>query len=111
MVPAISVPMEGSTITINERSSNTIDCTVVGFPELTVMWEKVDGNDQILSIADPVTNETTNTVSVSLIVTNVSREDSGEYRCLASNSVGGANRAVHLVVQCKSPYLCTVVYL
>jgi len=84
---------------------------VVGFPDLTVVWEKVDESDHILSIAEPVTNITTNTVSVSLKVTNVSREDSGEYKCLASNGVGGANRTVRLVVQCKSPYLYTVVHL
>jgi len=102
VVPTISIPMEGSTITVNERSSSTIDCTVAGFPRLTVMWEKVDGSDHSLSTSEPVTNMTTNTVSVSLTVTNVSREDSGEYKCLANNSVGGVNRTVQLVVQCKS---------
>ena len=112
MVPTITVPMEGSTILIKEGSSSTIDCTVAGFPLPRVVWEKVDGSDlgNSLSIADPVINITTNTVSVSLIITNVSREDSGEYRCLADNStiVGTANRAVYLIVQCKSSYICTI---
>jgi len=108
VIPAISLPMEGSTIIVNESSTCTIDCEAAGFPQFTVVWEKVDGSDHSLSISEPVTNRTTNTVSVSLKVTNVSREISGEYRCLARNSVGGVNRTVHLVVQCKFPYLLVI---
>ena len=101
VVPATIVPMEGSTVMINEDSSTIIHCTATGFPLPTIVWEKVDGSDlsDRLSMTDPVRNVTTTTVS--LIVTGVSREDSGEYRCLVSNRVGDDNRTINLVVQCK----------
>ena len=93
--------MEGSTIIINENSSTTIDCTATGFPLPNIVWEGVDGSDlgDGLSMSDPVVNETA--TSVSLVVTSVSREDSGEYRCSATNRVGGDNRTISLVAQCK----------
>ena len=101
MVPAITVPMDGSTVIINEDSSAIIDCTATGFPLPTIVWEKVDGSDlsDRLSMTGPVSNVTSTTVS--LMVTDVSREDSGEYRCSVSNSVGDDNRTINLVIQCK----------
>ena len=40
-------------------------------------------------------------VSVNLIITNASREDTGVYSCSATNSVGRDNRSVKITVQCK----------
>jgi len=101
VVPVISVPMEGSTVLINENSSTTIDCTATGFPLPIVGWERVDGSglSTRLSMTNPVTNETI--TSVFLVVTGVSREDSGAYRCSAVSDVGSDNSTVNLVVQCK----------
>ena len=103
MVPAISVPMEGSTVILNEGSSIIIDCIATGFPQTMVVWERVDGSDlsNRLSMTNRVIDVVTTSVNVSLVVTEVSREDSGEYRCSASNRVGGDNKAISLVVQCK----------
>ena len=40
-----------------------------------------------------------------LNITNVNRVDSGEYRCVANNSVGAVNsRAAFLTVQCKTTF-------
>ena len=40
-----------------------------------------------------------------LNITNVNRVDSGEYRCVANNSVGAVNSsAAFLIVQCKNTF-------
>jgi len=74
----------------------TLSCNATGNPEPTISWNR-DGS--------PV--DTSGRINFSddkkqLTITNVSRTDSGEYRCVASNSLGNAtSNAATLDVQCK----------
>ena len=67
-----------------------------GIPEPTFSWTKdgsaVTANDRISLSAD----------NKQLSITNVNRTDSGEYRCVATNSVGKVNsNAAILTIHCK----------
>ena len=67
-----------------QGSSVTFSCDANGVPEPTFSWSK-DGS--------AVTVDVDNRISLSadnkqLSLTNVNRTDSGEYRCVAANSVG-----------------------
>ena len=84
---------------IRERSSGTITCEAVGYPPPTVVWNRIDGafSDRV-SMSDSVSVPTGNgneiSVSINLTITNISREDRGEYTCFANNSIGSDNRSV-----------------
>ena len=70
-----------------------------GIPEPTFTWTKdgsaVTANDRISLSAD----------NKQLSLTNVNRTDSGEYRCVAANSVGTVNSNVAtLTVLCKKTF-------
>ena len=67
-----------------------------GIPEPTFSWTKdgsaVTANDRISLSAD----------NKQLSITNVNRTDSGEYRCVATNSVSKVNsNAAILTIHCK----------
>ena len=74
----------------------TLSCDATGNPVPTISWTK-DGS--------PLSNNSRISLSADnkqLTITNVSRTDSGEYRCVASNSVGNeTSNAGKLDVQCK----------
>ena len=40
-------------------------------------------------------------MSVNMIITNASREDTGVYMCSANNSVGSDSNSINITVQCK----------
>ena len=88
--------MQGSSVTFSSDAN--------GVPEPTFSWTKdgsaVTANDRICLSAD----------NKELSITNVNRTDSGEYRCVASNSVGTVNsNAATLTVHCKKTF--TRIYL
>ena len=74
----------------------SLSCNATGNPVPKISWTK-DGS--------PVSNNSRISLSQDnkqLNITNVSRTDSGEYRCVASNSVGNeTSNAAKLDVQCK----------
>ena len=79
-----------------QRSSVTFSSDANGVPEPTFSWTKdgsaVTANDRISLSAD----------NKELRLTNVNGTDSGEYRCVATNSVGTVNsNAATLTVHCK----------
>ena len=82
--------------TISERENLTLVCNATGNPAPTLSWTR-DGS--------PV--DTSGRISISddkkqLTITNVSRTDSGEYRCVANNSLGNeTSNVATLDVQCK----------
>ena len=45
-------------------------------------------------------------VSVNLIITNASREDSGVYTCSANNSIGSDSSTISITMQCKLFVVC-----
>ena len=83
-------------MTLTEGGNLTLSCNATGNPVPTISWTR-DGS--------PV--DTSGRISFSenkkeLTITDVSRTDSGEYRCVATNRVGNdTSNAATLNVQCK----------
>ena len=80
----------------------TLSCNNVdGQPEPTISWTK-DGS--------PLNTSGNSRISISddkkqLNIINVRRTDSGEYRCVANNSLGNvSSTASTLSVQCKNTF-------
>ena len=77
----------------------TFACNATGTPTPSISWTKDDlsfssSGDQRVSFTQQ---------NAKLTVTNLSRADSGQYRCVANNSEGNAtSNAAILNVQCKS---------
>ena len=83
--------MQGSSVTFSSDAN--------GVPEPTFSWTKdgsaVTANDRIPLSAD----------NKELSITNVNGTESGEYRCVASNSVETVNsNAATLTVNCKKTF-------
>ena len=84
---------------LREGVNITFSSDANGIPEPTFTWTKdgsaVTANDRISLSAD----------NKQLSLTNVNRTDSGEYRCVATNSVGTVNsNAATLTVHCKKTF-------
>ena len=72
----------------------TLCCNATGNPVPTISWTK-DGSP-VNSINSFLTD------NKRLTITNVSRTDSGEYQCVANNSLGNdISNAATLNIQCK----------
>ena len=75
-----------------------LSCDADGKPSPTLSWTR-NGS--------PITTSDNSSISISedskqLTITNVRRTDSGEYQCVANNSLGNASsNAALLNVQCK----------
>ena len=84
--------------TVLEGLNVSFSCNASGNPTPTFSWIK-NGS--------PINTTANARISLSagskqLYITNVNRVDSGEYRCVANNSVGAVNSsAAFLTVQCK----------
>ena len=84
-----------------EGTDVTLSCNFDGQPEPTISWT-MNGS--------PLNTSVNSRISLSgdkkqLTITNVHRTDSGEYRCVASNSLGNAtSNAAALSVQCKNTF-------
>ena len=84
-VPSKVYPLEN--ITVMEGENRTLNCNVSGSPVLTVMWTEVSSSSQ------------SNGSMLSL--TNISRNDAGEYKCEATNDCGNSSASTFLTVLCK----------
>ena len=62
-------------------------CIVSGIPPPTVFWVKTSNGDR--------TNGT------DLVFTSISRNQSGDYTCIANNPCDNASESVEIDVQCK----------
>ena len=83
--------MQGSSVALSSDAN--------GVPEPTFSWTKdgsaVTADNRISLSAD----------NKNLSITNVNSTDSGEYRCVAANSVGTVNsNAAMLTVHCKKTF-------
>jgi len=79
-------------------------CIGVGHPPPLVQWRKVNGSlsDRVSTTnVSMITNEGNVTrVTVDLIITSGSREDTGVYECSANNPLNIAKRDNSLIIQC-----------
>ena len=92
----------------NEGNDITVTCEVmsVGDTLPTVMWSRNDGasSDRVSvgdSVSVPTGNGNISRTIVNLTITNPSREDTGVYRCFATNSVDNDSKDVRIVIQCS----------
>ena len=74
----------------------TLSCNATGNPVPVISWTKygspISNNSRVSSLQD----------NKQLTITNVDRKDSGQYRCVASNSLGNdTSSAATVNVQCK----------
>ena len=84
-----------------EGENATLSCKVTGNPVPTISWTR-DGSPVNASGRISFQDD-----KKELTITNVNRTDSGEYRCVASNSLGNdTSNVVTLNVQCKYILLC-----
>ena len=72
--------------TLIEGGSVTLSCQASGPPTPMVSWIKPDR--QRIDVSE-------------VVLTNINRNETGEYRCEASNECGNATETAHIDVQCK----------
>ena len=92
--PEISTHPQSQAVT--DGNNVTLSCNATGNPSPSISWTK-DGSavnsPRIILSSD----------NKQLTITNVNSGDSGQYRCVANNSIGAAvtSSAATLDVQCK----------
>ena len=86
-VPASEVKVVRSSNTVTEGYAYNLTCDAFGNPDLQFTWIKVS-NDQ-------------RSVGNILNFNNIKRNDTGDYRCEASNRCGKKIRTEHINVFCK----------
>ena len=98
-------PSEERTEHIVEGQNTTLKCIGVGHPPPLVQWRKLNGS---LSDRVSITNMSMSTnegnitsVTVDLILTRASREDTGVYECSVSNPLKSVAISTTLTIQCK----------
>ena len=85
--------------TAREGSTTTITCEAIGYPPPTVAWSRTNGmlSDRVSvgdSISVPTEYGNVTRVSVNLTITNIFREDGGDYTCTANNSIGSDTKII-----------------
>ena len=97
-------PLEDVTGNIEEGKNVSLRCIAVGHPTPLVNWNKLNGSISNLALSTRMTmsiNEGNVTrVTLDLLLTGVSREDTGVYVCSVSNLLNNVTRKVTLIVQC-----------
>ena len=95
-----------SNLTVDEGSTTTITCEAIGYPAPSITWSRTNGDR--VSVSDSVSVPTgygnVTRVSVNLTITNIFREDRGDYMCFASNSIGDDSE----IFTIESKLLCVI---
>ncbi|XP_065884496.1 uncharacterized protein [Dysidea avara] len=102
--PIITGPLENTIINTTEEDTITITCEALGYPPPTIVWSKTNGalNEPVPmsgSVSVPTGNGNVTSVSANFTMTNANREDTGSYKCTASNIVDTNERDVGIIVQ------------
>jgi len=84
-VPAVVYSLEN--ITVTEGENRTLTCNVSGSPTPSVTWTEVETGIR--------------TMGITLELTHINRNESGEYKCEASTSCGNDTKSTFVIVQCK----------
>ena len=91
--------------TLTEGDNATFTCDTSGNPSPTLSWTK-DGS--VVNLTSRISLSLDNTL---LVITNVSRGDSGQYICVSANVVGTAQSSTAtLNVQCKNTLMIIQLY-
>ena len=105
-------------LNLEEGSTTTITCEALGYPPPTVVWSRTNGAlSARVSVSDSVSVPTGNgnvtRVSVDLTITNIFREDRGDYICFASNSIGNDSEmfTVESKVVCIMYWMLTQIFV
>ena len=95
VAPVITTqPQDGP---VTEGDNVTLSCNASGDPLSTITWTR---NGSVLNSSVP--RISLGAESRELTITNISRTDSGEYRCVANNSEGtNISHPATLDVKCK----------
>ena len=95
VAPLITTQPQGGPVT--EGNNVTLSCNASGNPVPTISWTR---NGSVLTGSVP--RITFGTESRELTITTINTADSGEYQCVANNSVGNdTSDAATIDVQCK----------
>ena len=76
-----------------EGDELTLQCTASGNPIPNVTWTKDDNDVELAS--------TVQTAVSTLIISSVTREDSGVYKCTATNAAGAGSNTLSVKVKRK----------
>ncbi|XP_033753605.1 hemicentin-1-like isoform X5 [Pecten maximus] len=95
----LTITGDPPTVTVGQTNYNvitgsdvTIQCSVTAIPAASVVfWEKIVNNVVNRLTIDQISYGGSTTSSPSLIIYNAQSDDSGSYRCKASNAVGTGN--------------------
>ena len=74
--------------TVIQGDNVEVYCNVTGIPDPTVIWTKVQGAET--------------TEGRLLNISNISRDQAGEYRCTPKNTCGEESTVVNIDVLCKN---------
>ena len=101
-----------SNVIVRESNTVTITCEAIGYPPPTIVWSRSNGalSDRVSvnnSVSAPTGNGNVTRVSVNLTITNISREDRGDYICFTNNSIGSDSTAV--TVESKRIYYMDII--
>ena len=95
-IAAPTVAVSPAKMTVNESKTASFQCSVSGNPKPVSTWSKLEGkSEKILSA----------TTDGKLILPNAAGNDSGVYKCSASNILGRRQALVRLVVNGKYRYV------
>ena len=88
-----------NSLVVRVGTTNTITCEASGYPPPTVAWSRTSGSlSARVSVSDSVSVPTgygnITRVSVNLTITEILREDRGDYKCVSNNSLGEDNEIV-----------------
>ena len=84
-VPSKVYPLEN--ITVIQGDNRNLTCNVSGSPMPNVTWTEVSSSSQ--------------SEGVVLYLTNISKNNAGEYKCEAINDCGNSSASTFLTVLCK----------
>ena len=87
-----TVVISPATLTVNEDTSASFQCSASGNPEPAIVWSKLDNKSEITQSA---------VSGGKLQLKHLTGNDSGLYQCSATNILGKDQGAAQLVVNCK----------
>ncbi|XP_019468810.1 peroxidasin homolog isoform X2 [Meleagris gallopavo] len=97
--PSFVIHPQNTEVLVGE--SVTLECSATGHPQPQITWTK---GDRTPLPSDP---RITITPSGGLYIQNVKQEDSGEYTCFATNSVGNIHATAYIIVQALPQFTVT----